>query len=265
MSDDLPEFAYIAAGPFSMGSEDGAPDERPAHVVKLRAYAIGLRPVTNAEYARFVRETNHPPPAVGDLPLVVTSGGEDRELLFRSAAEPYVWIGKDSPADRRDHPVTMVRWDDALAYCQWLSATLGRIVRLPTEAEWEKAARGGVEGQRYPWGDNIDLERANYRSDPPTRTIHGTTRVGTYAANGYGLFDVAGNVWEWVQDWYDAEYYASSPEVDPAGPDSGQFRIVRGGGWVSTEPKMLSCSYRHHVPTDTYSYAIGFRVACVDR
>ena len=159
----------------------------------------------------------------------------------------------------------MVRWEDAFAYCRWLSTVLGRLVRLPTEAEWEKAARAGVEGQRYPWGDNIDIERANYRSDSPTRTLYGTTPVGSYAPNGYGLYDCAGNVWEWVRDWYDAEYYASSPEVNPSGPDSAQFRVVRGGGWVATEPKMLSCSYRHHVPTDTYSYAIGFRVACVDR
>jgi formylglycine-generating enzyme len=258
--DLLPQLATIPAGPFVMGSDDGAADERPAHSVYLDAFAIGVRPVTNAEYGRFVRETGYRPPAIDDLPLVVRAGGDEREQTFRSAAGVYTWIGGQPPQNRQSHPVTLVRWDDASAYCRWLSQAIGRPVRLPTEAEWEKAARGGLEGKRYPWGDALDRTRANFLSDPGQKMAQGTTECSTYPPNGFGLFDMAGNVWEWVLDWYDARFYRASPQRNPGGPSEGQFRIVRGGGWLAADAAMLTCSHRHQVPPDTYSYGIGFRV-----
>lgn len=263
-ADLLPELASIPAGTFIMGSDEGPADERPAHAVHLNAFAIGVQPVTNAEYARFVRETGYRMPAITDLPLVVRAGGEDRERLFRATAGAYSWTKAGPPARRLHHPVTLVRCDDVNAYCDWLSQTLGAIVRLPTEAEWEKAARAGLDRQPYPWGSGLDPERANFLSDPARRNAHGTTACRAYPPNAYGLFDMAGNVWEWVLDWYDAGYYAISPEDNPSGPADGRFRIVRGGGWPSADPSMLMCSHRHRVPPDTYSYAIGFRVACLD-
>jgi formylglycine-generating enzyme required for sulfatase activity len=140
-ADLLPELALIPSGEFVMGSEDADEDERPAHRVSIDDFLIAVQPVTQAEYARFVRETGRRPPAIYELPLVVTAGGLERERAFRAAGQPYVWMDSEAPEDLLDHPVTLVRWDDAMAYCAWLSGASGRTVRLPTEAEWEKAAR----------------------------------------------------------------------------------------------------------------------------
>jgi formylglycine-generating enzyme required for sulfatase activity len=261
-SDLLPELALIPSGEFVMGSDDADEDERPAHRVTLDDFLIGVHPVTNVEYARFVRETGYRPPAVYELPLVVTAGGSDRERAYRATGQPYVWLDSEPPEGRHDHPVTLVRWDDAAAYCAWLATATGRGVRLPTEAEWEKAARGGIDGRRYPWGDRLDRNMANFLRDPALKASQGTTPCGSYPPNAYGVHDMAGNVWEWVQDWYDPGYYAVSPEHSPMGPRQGHLRIVRGGSWLSADVRMLGCSHRHKVPPDTYSYAIGFRVAC---
>jgi formylglycine-generating enzyme len=261
-AESLPAMASIPAGTFVMGSEDGAADERPTHTVVVGGFALGVQPVTNAEYARFVRETGYRPPAIDNLPLVARAGGEAREHIFRTSAATYVWKGGQPPSARLNHPVTLVRWEDAVSYCRWLSQTIGKTVRLPTEAEWERAARGGLSGLRYPWGDELRPDHANFLSEPGIRTTHGTSTCRSYPPNAYGLFDMSGNVWEWVLDWYDPGYYAVSPEADPSGPEDGQYRIVRGGGWLAADPTMLTCSHRHQVPPDTYSYGIGFRVAC---
>ncbi len=262
MSEDLlPELAFIPAGEFLMGS-DAAPDEGPVHRVYLGDFRIAVHPVTQLEYARFVRLTGYRAPAIYELPLVVTAGGDERERAFRAAGQPYVWIDSDVPDDRVDHPVTLVRWEDAAAYCTWLAAQTGSSVRLPSEAEWEKAARGGLESRTYPWGDDLRDDLANYRTDAAQKGVQGTQRCRSYPPNRYGLFDMAGNVWEWVHDWYDASYYQSSPSNAPTGPPPGTLRVVRGGSWLATDPRMLSCSYRHKVPPDTYSYGIGFRIAC---
>jgi sulfatase modifying factor 1 len=261
-ADLLPELAFIPAGEFLMGADDGLADARPAHRVHLEAFSIALQPVTHADYSRFVRQTAHRSPAIYELPLVVTAGGPEREHAFRAAGQPYVWIDAEAPADLLDHPVTLVRRDDAIAYCSWLSNVSGRTVRLPSEAEWEKAARGGLEGRRYPWGDRLGTDMANYLADPSMKSSNGTTPCRKYPPNDYGLFDVAGNVWQWVQDWYDPTYYQSSPSSSPTGPAEGTQRVLRGGSWLASDDRMLSCSYRHKVPPDTYSYGIGFRVVC---
>jgi len=257
----LPELALIPSGEFLMGSDEAA-DERPAHRVHLDDFLIGVQPVTQVEYARFIHATGWRVPAIYELPLVVTAGGPERERAFRTAGQPYVWLDSAPPGDRRDHPVTLVRWADAVAYCAWLANATGRGVRLPTEAEWEKAARGGLDLKRYPWGDRLDMNMANFLTDPSLKATQGTTRCRTYPPNGFGLFDMAGNVWEWVQDWYDPQYYATSPARQPAGPREGTLRLVRGGSWLSADVRMLAVTHRHQVPPDTYSYAIGFRIAC---
>jgi formylglycine-generating enzyme required for sulfatase activity len=257
----LPEMVPIPGGEFLMGSSDGDEDERPGHRVHVDGYLIGVQPVTHDEYARFVQATGHRPPGVYELPLVVTAVDGDREDVFRRNSEPYAWVDGRPPRDKLDHPVTLVRWADAAEYCAWLSAVSGGHYRLPTEAEWERAARGGRSGERYPWGDRFDQNMANFLSDPAQRPRHGTTPCRQFPPNDYGLFDAAGNVWEWVQDWYAPDAYTVELRTNPAGPADGKLRLVRGGGWLAADIRMLRCSHRHKVPPDTYSYAIGFRVA----
>ena len=184
VADLLPEFALIPAGDFVMGSDDSEPDERPAHRVHLDDFLLAVHPVTNAEYRRFVRETGHRAPAIYELPLVVTAGGTERERSFRTNGQPYVWLDSEAPEALLDHPVTLVRWEDAIAYCAWLSGATGRMIRLPTEAEWEKAARGGLEGKRYPWGDSVDRQKANFLDDPSAKSGQGTTPCRSFSANG---------------------------------------------------------------------------------
>lgn len=229
------------------------------HRVFVSEFLIGRHAVTNDDYARFVRATGYPPPTVRALPLVANG---ERDSLFREMAMPYAWEGTDPPPGRGAHPVVLVRYEDAVAYCGWLSAAIERTVRLPTEAEWEKAARGGVDGRRFPWGNEMTPTHGNYLSDPDAKRQHGTRPTGTYPPNGYGLYDVSGNVWEWVSDWYAPDYYGTGDSRDPRGPTSGAMRIVRGGSWVNGDVSMLRCAYRHKVPPDTYAYSIGFRVAC---
>ncbi|PYQ76961.1 MAG: hypothetical protein DMG04_01820 [Acidobacteria bacterium] len=254
-----PDLARIPAGDFLMGAPDAEEDERPVHRVYVSEFSIGRFTVTNDDYAQFIRATGYPPPAIRGLPLI-THGG--RDALFKEMATPYVWENGEPPPGQGAHPVVLVRYDDALAYCEWMSEKIGRVVRLPTEAEWEKAARGGAESLRYPWGNEADVTRGNYLSDPAAKSKRGTRPAGTYPPNAYGLYDMGGNVWEWVSDWYHAEYYALSDPRDPHGPDSGNMRIVRGGSWVNENVSMLRCAYRHKVPPDTYAYSIGFRIVC---
>jgi len=256
-----PHLARIPGGDFLMGAADGEADERPVHRVYVSEFFIGRFPVTNDEYARFVRATGHPAPAVRGLPLIAAGG---RDGVFREFAAPYVWNDGEPPQGCGNHPVVLVRHDDALAYCVWLSNELGREFRLPSEAEWERAARGGVDGTRFPWGDDLDPSRGNYLADPETKRQRGTRPTGTYPPNPYGLCDVIGNVWEWVGDWYGAEYYGQGEARDPQGPANGSLRIVRGASWVTDDVTMMRCAYRHKVPPDTYAYSIGFRIACRD-
>lgn len=259
MTDEVyPQVARIPAGEFTMGSDEGEDDERPAHRVYLDEFCIGVYPVTNDQYAAFVREAKHRLPAVRQLPRIVTG---EQEQVFRELAAPYIWRAGDPPRDRGSHPVTLVTTDDALAYCQWLARTTGLPVRLPTEAEWERAARGGADNSKYPWGSDPDPSRANYLADPTSKQHRGTQPVGTYPPNAYNVFDVIGNVWEWVADWYQPDVYTDRLRHNPTGPPNGMLRVLRGGAWVVHDPNMLRTAYRHKVPPDTYAYSIGFRIA----
>ena len=255
----VPQLARIPAGDFLMGAADGEVDERPVHRVHVSEFSIGRFPVTNDEYARFVRDSGHPVPDIRAVPLVATG---DREALFAEFAMPYIWRNGEPPAGHGSHPVVLVTYDDAVAYCGWLSAALRQLVRLPTEAEWEKAARGGIQATRFPWGNDIDSSCCNYLADPTLKKQRGTRPTGTYPPNPFGLCDVIGNVWEWTTDWYGAEYYGENEFADPRGPSTGNLRIVRGGSWVTDDVSMLRSAYRHRVPPDTYTYSIGFRIVC---
>ena len=207
-----------------MGAPDADADQRPVHRVTVGEFFIGRFPVTNDEYAKFVRATGHLAPAIGQLPAVATGMLEDS---FRDLAAPYVWQGGHPPAGHGNHPVVLVGHADAIAYCAWSSEATGRAVRLPTEAEWERAARGGTDGHTYPWGDEFDPAACCYLADASAKRQRGTRPTGTYPPNLYGLCDMIGNVWEWVSDWDDAEDDGGSDRRNPAGPASGDLRIVR--------------------------------------
>ena len=208
-----------------MGDDAGRPDERPAHRVWVSAFRLALLPVSNREYAAFLMATRHEAPRFWDEPRF------------------------NAP----DQPVVGVSWFDAVAYCQWLSDLTGHRYRLPTEAEREKAARGGLEGTRFPWGDDPGEAGGRFPQEAPRP-------VGLSDPNGYGLFDMAYNVHEWCSDWYDPRYYAASPERDPQGPPSGTRRASRGGAWRH-QIKVSRCSARSSLdPTFRYN-DYGFRVA----
>ena len=233
--DDGAPMVLIPAGEFQMGDafNEGWDDELPVHTVYINAFYIDVYEVTTAQYQKFMDATGHEAPRYWD----------------------------DPDFNVPDHPVVRVSWHDATAYAEWSGK------RLPTEAEWEKAARGGMVGKRYPWGDEEPdaggIYRANY--DPGNYTEDGyryTSPVGSFAPNGYGLYDMAGNVWEWCADWYDEDYYSISPERNPTGPSSGTYRVLRGGSW-SFYPSRLRASSRVDLDPATVYYSVGFR--CVSQ
>ena len=262
MTDELvPRFIRVPAGEFDMGSEDGDEDERPVHRVSVDAYYLSTHEITNEQYAEFLSATGHAAPSVRELPRVVTAPDE---LSFRELANAYAWRNGMFPTEKHDHPVTLISFGDAVAYSAWLSTRVGLAIRLPTEAEWERAARGGLEGQRYPWGDDIDPSRANFLADPSLKKHASTRSVGSYPPNDFGLYDMSGNVWEWVSDGYRADASRDGTLRNPRGLTEAALRLVRGGSWVTHDVAQLRCAHRHKVPSDTYAYSIGFRVAYSD-
>jgi formylglycine-generating enzyme required for sulfatase activity len=254
-----PDLVRIPGGPFLMGAEDGDENERPEHAVTVDPFLLGAAPVTHAEYAAFVEDTGWRPPGVWELPSIIRPAREDE---FKRTAAPYWWMGTQPPPGRANHPVVLVTFEDAREYCRWLAVRTKRPFRLPTEAEWERGARAGLERKAYPWGDTIDPSLANFTPQPGRRAAAGTKPVRSYAPNAFGLYDMAGNVWNWVADWYRADYYAVGDPKNPMGPASGTLRVVRGGAWTNDDVAYLRSAFRHPVPPDTYSYSIGFRVAC---
>lgn len=230
---DGSRLVLVPAGEYRMGNDAGTPPERPVHTVAISDFYLGQYPVTNAQYRRFVAATDHRVPYLDDARVVRENWDPQRHI---------------PPDGRCAHPVVLVSWHDAHAYCRWAGG------RLPTEAEWEKAARGGLAEKRYPWGDAIRRELANY--DNPA----GTTPVGSYPANDYGLYDMAGNVWEWAADWYAPGYYATSPVKDPTGPPTGTVKVLRGGAWLLF-PEFCRVAYRFRNNPGFRFNLIGFRLA----
>ena len=247
----------IPAGTFQMGSTIGDVDEVPVHTVELDAFYIDQHEVTNAEYQAFVAATGHPPPRGIGYTAVYE--------LLKNDYEPWNDPGFNHP----DQPVTTVTWFNATAYCKWVGK------RLPTEAEWEKAARGGLEGARYPWGDtepgNTSANFADsqtefeWRSPDVNDGFLFTAPVGTFPPNGYGLFDMAGNVWEWCADWYSPTYYsdvqgAENPPRNPTGPDTGERRVLRGGTWYRAVHTIRNAERVSDFPNSSLN-VVGFRCA----
>ena len=255
-----PNLARIPGGEFLMGAADAAADERPVHRVHVGEFFIGRFPVTSDEYARFVRATGYPPPAVRGLPLIAAGG---REAMFKEFALPYVWTG----TNRRKAMAAILPCSSPGRTRSPIAAgfleSLGKPFRLPTEAEWEKAARGGIEGQRYPWGDDIDASRVQLPHGPREQIPPRHAARGHIPAECVRPLRRCGNVWEWVPTGTAPDYYGHQRTARSRGTDERPMRIVRGGSWVNDDVTMLRCAYRHKVPPDTYAYSIGFRIGAV--
>jgi formylglycine-generating enzyme required for sulfatase activity len=191
-------FASIPAGEFLMGSDTGQDDERPVHRVHVDAFEASIYPVTRAEYRAFLDATGHEPPR------------DWHEAAFSGDALPVVGVS----------------WHDAVAYCRWRTDHAS-AERLPTEAEWERAARGGIEGAAFPWGDAIP----SWIPDGGRGPLHAPWPVTLGEPTAFGLYGIAANIHEWCADWHDRGYYAVSPASNPRGPQSGARRASRGGSW----------------------------------
>jgi formylglycine-generating enzyme required for sulfatase activity len=238
------DWVSVPAGEFTMGAADtdtqATPDEKPQHKVTLDAFLIGKYEITNAQYNAFVRATGH--------------------RLPENCCDPkyQLWKGAELLPGVEELPAINVSWDDAVAFCKWAGA------RLPTEAEWEKAARG-TDGRLYPWGNEAPSgNRANYSFDPVSMWDGPASLAKKdqyeYGRSPYGIFEMAGNLWEWVQDWYDENYYKTSPSKNPKGPEKGEARVIRGASWRNTADMLRSSNRNKHKPEERRVY-IGIRCA----
>jgi len=233
---DPTPMVLVPAGEFTMGTNQGADHEKPEHRVYLDAYSMDLYEVTTGQYEQFLEETSFDPPPS--------------------------WTTMAKPG-YENHPVVNVDWKDANNYCKWAGK------RLPTEAEWEKAARG-TDGRIYPWGnDPPNPQRANY-GKAKWNNHEALVPVGQLqdGKSPYGIYDLAGNVWEWVSDWYDPNYYAASPSRNPQGPETGKYKVLRGGSWDFAPEDLRSARRDFNMPSTTdydspayRNFNSGFRCA----
>lgn len=245
----------IPEGEFQMGDHfnEGDADELPVHTVHLDTFYIDRYEVTNSQYAVFLNSYGKNTDDSGHTLLNV----DDPDCLIEQVGGIY-----KAKSGYEDHPVIVVSWYGATAYAEFYGK------RLPTEAEWEKAARGGLVGKRYPWGNSINSTKANYNADSArdwttTDMLKYLEQVGSFPPNDYGLYDMTGNVWEWCADWNDHGYYANSPYDNPKGADSGHTRVMRGGSWIDANALRVRVADCHsNLPTFMLNYA-GFR--CVTK
>ncbi|GAB4333885.1 MAG: hypothetical protein Kow0099_05800 [Candidatus Abyssubacteria bacterium] len=231
--DTPPGMVYVPAGEFIRGNDLEFSNERPKRQIYLDAYYIDQFEVTNSQYKEFIDATGHAMPYINAL-----------------WAEPFNWRNGTYPPGKGDHPVVLVSWYDAVAYAKWAGK------RLPTEAEWEKAARG-TDGRMWPWGNDWSIDRCNIKES----FINSTIPVYLYekGKSPYGCFNMAGNAMEWTSDWYSERYYARAPASNPLGPSAGSYKVARGGAWDSNISLYARTGYRHYFPPDKKSPSIGFR------
>jgi len=248
--DEREGMVFIPAGEFEMGDhhEVGSSDERPVHTVYIDGFYIDKYEVTNAQYVRFLNEYGKNTDESGNQLLDI----DDAYCRVNRSGGTYV-----PESGYEDHPVVEVSWYGAVAYARFYGK------RLPTEAEWEKAARGGLVGKIYPWGDGISHQDANYYGTGDRDIWDNTSLVGSFSPNDYDLYDMAGNVWEWCADWYDSGYYRLSPRRNPTGLSSGTYRVLRGGSWGNNPNTLRVADRNFNNPTHTYSY-LGFRCASLE-
>ena len=214
----------ITSGEFTMGKSTAAPsDWQPEHLVRISSFYMDKYEVTNKQYYEFCTAANYPLPQFWGM------------KEFKS--------GPEYP----DFPVVGVSYSDAFSYAKWAGK------RLPTEAEWEYASRGGLLNKNFPSGDQIDSTKVNYG-----KKYKGILKVGSFQPNGYGLYDIAGNVWEWTSDFYSENYYSTSPSDNPKGPERGRFKVIRGGSWHSGAMCQQNY-YRNGLSPSWVDFGVGFR------
>jgi sulfatase modifying factor 1 len=302
--DGIPnDMVAIPSGFFIMGDtfHEGDSNEQPVHIVTLDPFYMSKYEITNGQYCTFLNSALKQGLIVVEYLFVFQSASGTREMYSchttsTPAADPQITFSEGVFSVRTkigrsmsNDPMVGVSWYGAVAYCNWRSQQEGREMcydlstwtcdftkkgyRLPTEAEWEYAARGGLPGNRFPWGDTITHSQANYYSDSggsydisPTRGFHPTwndgivpytSPVGTFSPNGFGLYDMAGNVWEWCNDWYGN--YRSSSQTNPTGPPTSKFRVDRGGSWDRNTVFCRVSSRDHNFPYYFSDYC-GFRL-----
>jgi formylglycine-generating enzyme required for sulfatase activity len=263
VNDGYGDLVYVPAGPFRMGDNfgDGESRERPVHTVDVDAFYIGKYEVTNADWRKFRDDPGYDDPKMWPNAWVVPKD----QVPYWTQANNH---GGGTP-NSDNYPVIGVNWDSAVAYCNWLSAKTGKKYRLPTEAEWEKAARG-ADQRRYPWGNSIDRSYANYVGAQRMDTVqivgyyNGTKRGDLQThdnASPYGAYDMAGNALEWCQDWYYRGYYSASPRKNPKGPSNGSYRVLRGGSFFVDPLDLRTYARTAAWPSFQGYRMVGFRLA----
>jgi len=306
------DMVYIPDGTFQMGDSfgEGSSEERPVHTVTLDWFYMGQYEITNGQYCQYLNsaiESNSIYVSGGvvygsgnNQPYCDTSTSSSRSQIAYSDSNGVFSVRTKCGRNMSNDPMISVNWYGSVAYCNWRSQQEGKEqcynlstwacdfskkgYRLATEAEWEYAARGGLSGKRFPWGDTITHSQANYNSDSdysydisPTRGFHPiwdddgiipytvpyTSPVGSFSANGFGLYDMAGNVREWCNDWYSDTYYSSSPSANPTGPTSGDYRVFRDGSWDDSPEHCRSANRAGWMPNFRL-FDIGFRVVSLD-
>ena len=266
---ELPEMVLVQGGNFQMGSNDGSGDEKLVHTVSVGNFYLAKYELTLALFKAFIDATAYTTDAEKENSSKVFENGtwvSKTGVNWRCDAE-----GKIRPAGEYKHPVLHVSWNDATAYCAWLSKQTGQKWRLPTEAEWEYAARSGGKVEKWA-GFNEESQLARYanfcdsncgfswKTSGQNDGYALTAPVGRFQPNGLGLYDMSGNVWEWCSDWYDSDYYKNSPAANPAGPATGSLRVCRGGSWDSPPPDCRT-AFRAFIASDDGVSYLGFRPA----
>ena len=222
VNDGFGDMVLVPAGAFKMGDNfgDGEPRERPVHTVELDSFYIGKFEVTNGQWRKFRDDPGYDDPQYWPAGRPVP---KDQVSYWTSTPNH----GGGTP-DSDNYPVIGLNWDSATAFCKWVTKKTGKKYRLPTEAEWEKAARG-TDQRRYPWGNTIDESNANFVGTQKYDTVRPAGHFQEKGASPYGAQDMAGNIMEWCQDWYLRDYYAASPRKNPQGPSTGTYKVLRGG------------------------------------
>ena len=263
-----------------MGSNEGRSNEKPVHKITVSSFKMSKYEITLSEFAEFIKATGYKTDAEKEGYSWIYSNGGSKQV------NAVTWrdneIGKKRNENDWNKPVIHVSWNDASAFCKWLSSRTGKKYRLPTEAEWEYAAGNGSKHTTYGWGNysesqgsysgNIKSKTADLKnensilSDPKFKENKNedyffAVPVGSFAPNDFGLYNMTGNVWEWCNDMYDEKYYATSPADNPQGPANGDVRVFRGGGWGSGPVNSRVTDRGVNAP-NFHDFSVGFRVAC---
>ncbi|MFZ4522664.1 MAG: SUMF1/EgtB/PvdO family nonheme iron enzyme [Bacteroidales bacterium] len=254
----MPTMIHVEGGSFMMGNNAGSADEKPAHNITLNSFFLGKYEVTNSEFKKFVDATGYITDAEQPDTVKLKHGLPPRGI--NNGTWKMYSTGKPVPAADSMNPVANISWNDAVAYCEWLGKETGKKFRLPTEAEWEYAAKGGAKSKNYKYVGGNNLGEVAWYLENSDKRSH---TIGKKLPNELDIYDMAGNIREWCSDYYGETYYKISPAENPAGPDRGSHRCIRGGSWGSEEGRMR-ISYRNNEFPYNSALGFGFRLAITD-